>query len=80
MTKEFLQTIYDNGLLWYLVRGVSDGLPDTFNENSTEKSTAEEILTLLPAINMDETTRAEMSIYLDGIIHCITIDAENFLI
>lgn len=80
MTKEFLQTVYDNGLLWYLVRGVDDGVSNSLSDDSSAKCTAKKILATLPEINMDETTRAKMSIYLDGIIHCITIDAENFLI
>jgi hypothetical protein len=47
--------------------------------NPPTKKKAEEILTLLPEIHMDETTRAKMGTYLHGIIHCVTIDAETLL-
>ena len=78
MTKELLQVVYDNGLLWYLLRGVNDCLSDSVDDTSAKKI-AEEILTLLPEIHMDETTRARMGTYLHGIIHCVTIDAETLL-
>ena len=78
MTKELLQVVYNNGLLWYLLRGVNDCLSDSVDEKK-KKKTAEEILTLLPEIHMDETTRAKMETYLHDIIHCETIDAEMLL-
>ena len=78
MTNKLLQTVYDNGLLWYLLRGVNDSLSNSVDDTSA-KRTAEEILTLLPEIHMDETTRAKMETYLHGIIHCVTIDAETLL-
>ena len=78
MTKELLQVVYDNGLLWYLLRGVNDSLSDSVDDISAKK-TAEEILSLLPEIHMDVTTRAKMETYLHGIIHCVTIDAETLL-
>lgn len=78
MTKELLQVVYDNGLLWYLLRGVNDSLSDSVDDTSAKK-TSEEILSLLPEIHMDETTRAKMETYLHDIIHCVTIDAETLL-
>ena len=79
MTKELLQVVYDNDLLWYLLRGVNDSLSDSLDANPPAKKKAEEILSLLPEIHMDETTRAKMETYLHGIIHCVTIDAETLL-
>ena len=79
MTKELLQVVYDNDLLWYLLRGVNDSLSDGLDANPPTKKKAEEILTLLPEIHMDETTRAKMETYLHGIIHCVIIDAETLL-
>lgn len=78
MRKELLQVVYNNGLLWYLLRGVNDCLSDSVDDTSAKK-TAEEILSLLPEIHMDETTRAKMETYLHDIIHCETIDAETLL-
>ena len=78
MTKELLQVVYNNGLLWYLLRGVNDCLSDSVDDTSAKK-TEEEILSLLPEIHMDETTRAKMETYLHDIIHCETIDAEMLL-
>ena len=78
MTNKLLQTVYDNGLLWYLLRGVNDSLSNSADDTSAKRM-AEEILTLLPEIHMDETTRAKMETYLHGIIHCVTIDAETLL-
>ena len=43
------------------------------------KKTAEEILSLLPEIQMDEAARASIETYLHGIIHYVTIDAEILL-
>lgn len=57
MTRELIQAIYDNGLLWNLLRGVSDGLSD----------------------NLDQPTRTQMTAYLQGIVRCITVDAESLL-
>ena len=75
MTNKLLQTVYDNGLLWYLLRGVNDCLSDSVDDTSAKK-TAEEILSLLPEIQMDEAARASIETYLHGIIHYVTIDAE----
>ena len=79
MTKELLQVVYDNGLLWYLLRGVNDRLSDSVDDTSA-KRTAEDILIFLPEIHMDETTRAKMEVYLYDIIHCVTFDAETLLL
>ena len=79
MTKEFLQVVYDNDLLWYLLRGVNDSLSDSLDANPPAKKKAEEILTLLPEIHMDVTHRAKMETYLHDIIHCETIEAETLL-
>lgn len=57
MTRELIQAIYDNGLLWNLLRGVSDGLSDS----------------------LDQPTRTQMTAYLQGIVRCITVDAESLL-
>ena len=78
MTRELIQAIYDNGLFWYLLRGVSDGLSDSLDDTAV-KQTAEDILALLPFISMDQPTRTQMTAYLQGIVRCITVAAESLL-
>ena len=78
MTRELIQAVHDNGLLWYLLRGVSDGLSDSLDDTAA-KQTAEDILALLPSVSMDQSTRVRMTAYLHDIVRCITVDAESIL-
>ena len=38
MRKELLQVVYNNGLLWYLLRGVNDCLSDSVDDTSAKKN------------------------------------------
>ena len=78
MTRELIQAVHDNGLLWYLLRGVSDGLSDSLDDTAA-KQTAEDILALLPSVSMDQSTRARMTAYLLDVVRFVTIDAESIL-
>ena len=78
MTRELIQAVHDNGLLWYLLRGVSDGLSDSLDDTAA-KQTAEDIIALLPTVSMDQSTRARMTAYLQDVVRCITVDAESLL-
>ena len=40
MTRELIQAVHDNGLLWYLLRGVSDGLSDSLDQPTRTQMTA----------------------------------------
>lgn len=78
MTRELIQAVHDNGLLWYLLRGVSDGLSDSLDDTAA-KQTAEDILALLPSVSMDQPTRTQMTAYLHDVVRFVTVDAESIL-
>ena len=79
ITKDLVQKLYDSELLWYFIAGLRHGdFVITYDEEEVSVQIARDILGVLPEINMDDETRANVKSFLENeIIDSLEFDLQN---
>jgi len=77
ITPQYLEELYKNDLLWFLVAGLENDWIETYEDEGVSMEIAMKIRELLPQVSMPEEERKRMDDMLDRTIDIYGTDIQQ---